>query len=252
MAISKDELKKIIAKHNDPTDPTTIFNIQCSSATNLFSGRFIGDLLVDGDDLVFAEIDNTGEEVYTIRTGLENIDIIKYKSDPALAAKYVDVHNLYQEVSKIPYLMADATLTAVISGLKKTKITDTATVIKKAYDDAVAKIDKAKADRLKLAADLAPITLIEKKFMDSLNLTFEQVRYLFQSVYNLQNEISSPTSTKATADLKTDLSAAIAQVKKYEKALDKYLDSKSKAIDLDKVTKFDQALKNRATLEGIF
>ena len=257
MAISKAKLVDIINKHNDPDDPTHIFNIQCSSATNLFTGRFVGNIVIDGDDLVFNEVDNTEEEVYTIRTGLENIDIVQYKSDPTMSALYLKIHKLLAEVSALPYLSTDPAVSAKVTPLKKIKITDAVAGSKTAYEAAVTAVTTIKDKRAELQQVADQAWAIKNRFIEVLHasaLNHLDVSYLFTEMRELEAEIYSSTSTRLTSALKTEMERALKKYQDYGEILDKFLVAEISAAEADKekVDKFWTAIRSGATIENIF
>lgn len=89
MAINEAYLKELVAKHNDPEDETRIWNIQSTSGSNFFTDRLSSNILIHEDDIIFLEGDLHGKEIFTIRTGMDNIDIVKVKLDTKLSNKIV-------------------------------------------------------------------------------------------------------------------------------------------------------------------
>lgn len=89
MAINEAYLKELVAKHNDPEDETRIWNIQSTSGSNFFTDRLSSNILIHEDDIIFLEGDLHGKEIFTIRTGMDNIDIVKVKLDTKLSSKIV-------------------------------------------------------------------------------------------------------------------------------------------------------------------
>ena len=89
MAINEAYLKELVAKHNDPKDETRIWNIQSTSGNNFFTDRLFSNILIHEDDIIFLEGDLHGKEIFTIRTGMDNIDIVKVKLDTSLSIKIV-------------------------------------------------------------------------------------------------------------------------------------------------------------------
>ena len=84
MALNKIELIDVIKRHNDPNDATTIISIQGTSVSNFFPERMRkGDIVnIDNDDIVWKEYADDSDTPIIYRTGLDNIDMVKFIPAP--------------------------------------------------------------------------------------------------------------------------------------------------------------------------
>ena len=84
MALNKIELIDVIKRHNDPNDATTIISIQGTSVSNFFPERMRkGDIIsIDNDDIVWKEYADDSDTPLIYRTGLDNIDMVKFIPAP--------------------------------------------------------------------------------------------------------------------------------------------------------------------------
>ena len=84
MALNKIELIDVIKRHNDPNDATTIISIQGTSVSNFFPERMRkGDIIsIDNDDIVWKEYADDSDTPLIYRTGLDNIDTVKFIPAP--------------------------------------------------------------------------------------------------------------------------------------------------------------------------
>ena len=84
MALNKIELIDVIKRHNDPNDATTIVSIQGTSVSNFFPERMRkGDIIsIDNDDIVWKEYADDSDTPLIYRTGLDNIDMVKFIPAP--------------------------------------------------------------------------------------------------------------------------------------------------------------------------
>ena len=200
--ISKEALVDIINKHNDPNDDTCIFNIQSTSATNFFTGRMIGNIKIEGEDIVFMEFDNTEEELYTIRTGLDNIDVIKYKKKPKMTTLIIQINKYIDELKEEKFIYDDETLSTLLTELKAVSVDDDMTTIKgkfSALQEAVATIRR---NRLGIIERLKGFEDTRNKFGKEFGYT--ETEYVFEDLTKLLDEQSARLTTNTALTTKID------------------------------------------------
>ena len=200
--ISKEALVDIINKHNDPNDDTCIFNIQSTSATNFFTGRMIGNIKIEGEDIVFMEFDNTEEELYTIRTGLDNIDVIKYKKKPKMTTLIIQINKYIDELKEEKFIYDDETLTTLLTELKAVSVDADMTTIKgkfSALQEAVATIRR---NRLGIIERLKGFEDTRNKFGKEFGYT--ETEYVFEDLTKLLDEQSARLTTNTALTTKID------------------------------------------------
>lgn len=86
MPVKASKLKELIDKHNDPNNKTRIVSIQGTSISNFFPMRMReGDkILIEDGDIVWKEYSvESKDQPLVYRTGINNIDLVNYISDPA-------------------------------------------------------------------------------------------------------------------------------------------------------------------------
>ena len=200
--ISKEALVDIINKHNDPNDDTCIFNIQSTSATNFFTGRMIGNIKIEGEDIVFMEFDNTEEELYTIRTGLDNIDVIKYKKKPKMTTLIIQINKYIDELKEEKFIYDDETLTTLLTELKAVSVDSEMTATKgkfSALQEAVATIRR---NRLGIIERLKGFEDTRNKFGKEFGYT--ETEYVFEDLTKLLDEQSARLTTNTALTTKID------------------------------------------------
>ena len=200
--ISKEALVDIINKHNDPNDDTCIFNIQSTSATNFFTGRMIGNIKIEGEDIVFMEFDNTEEELYTIRTGLDNIDVIKYKKKPKMTTLIIQINKYIDELKEEKFIYDDETLSTLLTELKDVSVDNDMTTIKgkfSALQEAVATIRRT---RLGIIERLKGFEDTRNKFGKEFGYT--ETEYVFEDLTKLLDEQSARLTTNSALTTKID------------------------------------------------
>ena len=200
--ISKEALVDIINKHNDPNDDTCIFNIQSTSATNFFTGRMIGNIKIEGEDIVFMEFDNTEEELYTIRTGLDNIDVIKYKKKPKMTTLIIQIDKYIDELKEEKFIYDDETLSTLLTELKAVSVDNDMTTIKgkfSALQEAVATIRR---NRLGIIERLKGFEDTRNKFGKEFGYT--ETEYVFEDLTKLLDEQSARLTTNTALTTKID------------------------------------------------
>ena len=200
--ISKEALVDIINKHNDPNDDTCIFNIQSTSATNFFTGRMIGNIKIEGEDIVFMEFDNTEEELYTIRTGLDNIDVIKYKKKPKMTTLIIQIDKYIDELKEEKFIYDDETLSTLLTELKAVSVDNDMTTIKgkfSALQEAVATIRRT---RLGIIERLKGFEDTRNKFGKEFGYT--ETEYVFEDLTKLLDEQSARLTTNTVLTTKID------------------------------------------------
>ena len=200
--ISKEALVDIINKHNDPNDDTCIFNIQSTSATNFFTGRMIGNIKIEGEDIVFMEFDNTEEELYTIRTGLDNIDVIKYKKKPKMTTLIIQINKYIDELKEEKFIYDDETLSTLLTELKAVSVDNDMTTIKgkfSALQEAVATIRR---NRLGIIERLKGFEDTRNKFGKEFGYT--ETEYVFEDLTKLLDEQSARLTTNTALTTKID------------------------------------------------
>ena len=200
--ISKEALVDIINKHNDPNDDTCIFNIQSTSATNFFTGRMIGNIKIEGEDIVFMEFDNTEEELYTIRTGLDNIDVIKYKKKPKMTTLIIQINKYIDELKEEKFIYDDETLSTLLTELKAVSVDADMTTIKgkfSALQEAVATIRR---NRLGIIERLKGFEDTRNKFGKEFGYT--ETEYVFEDLTKLLDEQSARLTTNTAITTKID------------------------------------------------
>ena len=200
--ISKEALVDIINKHNDPNDDTCIFNIQSTSATNFFTGRMIGNIKIEGEDIVFMEFDNTEEELYTIRTGLDNIDVIKYKKKPKMTTLIIQINKYIDELKEEKFIYDDETLSTLLTELKAVSVDADMTTTKgkfSALQEAVATIRR---NRLGIIERLKGFEDTRNKFGKEFGYT--ETEYVFEDLTKLLDEQSARLTTNTALTTKID------------------------------------------------
>ena len=200
--ISKEALVDIINKHNDPNDDTCIFNIQSTSATNFFTGRMIGNIKIEGEDIVFMEFDNTEEELYTIRTGLDNIDVIKYKKKPKMTTLIIQIDKYIDELKEEKFIYDDETLSTPLKELKAVSVDSEMTATKgkfSALQEAVATIRR---NRLGIIERLKGFEDTRNKFGKEFGYT--ETEYVFEDLTKLLDEQSARLTTNTALTTKID------------------------------------------------
>ena len=200
--ISKEALVDIINKHNDPNDDTCIFNIQSTSATNFFTGRMIGNIKIEGEDIVFMEFDNTEEELYTIRTGLDNIDVIKYKKKPKMTTLIIQIDKYIDELKEEKFIYDDETLSTLLTELKAVSVDSEMTDTKgkfSALQEAVATIRR---NRLGIIERLKGFEDTRNKFGKEFGYT--ETEYVFEDLTKLLDEQSARLTTNTVLTTKID------------------------------------------------
>ena len=200
--ISKEALVDIINKHNDPNDDTCIFNIQSTSATNFFTGRMIGNIKIEGEDIVFMEFDNTEEELYTIRTGLDNIDVVKYKKKPKMTTLIIQINKYIDELKEEKFIYDDETLSTLLTELKAVSVDNDMTTIKgkfSALQEAVATIRRT---RLGIIERLKGFEDTRNKFGKEFGYT--ETEYVFEDLTKLLDEQSARLTTNSALTTKID------------------------------------------------
>ena len=200
--ISKEALVDLINKHNNPNDDTCIFNIQSTSATNFFTGRMIGNIKIEGEDIVFMEFDNTEEELYTIRTGLDNIDVIKYKKKPKMTTLIIQINKYIDELKEEKFIYDDETLSTLLTELKAVSVDADMTTIKgkfSALQEAVATIRR---NRLGIIERLKGFEDTRNKFGKEFGYT--ETEYVFEDLTKLLDEQSARLTTNTALTTKID------------------------------------------------
>ena len=200
--ISKEALVDIINKHNNPNDDTCIFNIQSTSATNFFTGRMIGNIKIEGEDIVFMEFDNTEEELYTIRTGLDNIDVIKYKKKPKMTTLIIQINKYIDELKEEKFIYDDETLSTLLTELKAVSVDSEMTDTKgkfSALQEAVATIRR---NRLGIIERLKGFEDTRNKFGKEFGYT--ETEYVFEDLTKLLDEQSARLTTNTVLTTKID------------------------------------------------
>ena len=200
--ISKEALVDLINKHNNPNDDTCIFNIQSTSATNFFTGRMIGNIKIEGEDIVFMEFDNTEEELYTIRTGLDNIDVIKYKKKPKMTTLIIQINKYIDELKEEKFIYDDETLSTLLTELKAVSVDADMTTIKgkfSALQEAVATIRR---NRLGIIERLKGFEDTRNKFGKEFGYT--ETEYVFEDLTKLLDEQSARLTTNTAITTKID------------------------------------------------
>ncbi len=200
--ISKEALVDLIKKHNDPNDDTCIFNIQSTSASNFFTGRMIGDIKVEGEDLVFMEFDNTEEELYTIRTGLDNIDIVKYKMKPKMTTLIIQINKYIDELKEEKFIYDDTTLSTLLTELKAVSVDADMTDIKGKFSDLQEAVDTIRRNRLGIIERLKGFEDTRNKFGKEFG--YSETEYVFEDLANLLDEQSARLTTNTALTTKID------------------------------------------------
>ena len=200
--ISKEALVDIINKHNDPNDDTCIFNIQSTSATNFFTGRMIGDIKIEGEDIVFMEFDNTEEELYTIRTGLDNIDVIKYKKKPKMTTLIIQINKYIDELKEEKFIYDDETLTTLLTELKAVSVDSEMTATKGKFSNLQEAVATIRRNRLGIIERLKGFEDTRNKFGKEFGYT--ETEYVFEDLTKLLDEQSARLTTNTALTTKID------------------------------------------------
>ena len=200
--ISKEALVDIINKHNDPNDDTCIFNIQSTSATNFFTGRMIGDIKIEGEDIVFMEFDNTEEELYTIRTGLDNIDVIKYKKKPKMTTLIIQINKYIDELKEEKFIYDDETLSTPLKELKSVSVDSEMTATKGKFSSLQEAVATIRRNRLGIIERLKGFEDTRNKFGKEFGYT--ETEYVFEDLTKLLDEQSARLTTNTVLTTKID------------------------------------------------
>lgn len=200
--ISKEALVDIINKHNDPNDDTCIFNIQSTSATNFFTGRMIGNIKIEGEDIVFMEFDNTEEELYTIRTGLDNIDVIKYKKKPKMTTLIIQINKYIDELKEEKFIYDDETLSTLLTELKAVSVDSDMTTIKGKFSTLQEAVATIRRNRLGIIERLKGFEDTRNKFGKEFGYT--ETEYVFEDLTKLLDEQSARLTTNTALTTKID------------------------------------------------
>lgn len=200
--ISKEALVDIINKHNDPNDDTCIFNIQSTSATNFFTGRMIGNIKIEGEDIVFMEFDNTEEELYTIRTGLDNIDVLKYKKKPKMTTLIIQINKYIDELKEEKFIYDDETLTTLLTELKAVSVDSDMTTIKGKFSTLQEAVATIRRNRLGIIERLKGFEDTRNKFGKEFGYT--ETEYVFEDLTKLLDEQSARLTTNTALTTKID------------------------------------------------
>ena len=200
--ISKEALVDIINKHNDPNDDTCIFNIQSTSATNFFTGRMIGDIKIEGEDIVFMEFDNTEEELYTIRTGLDNIDVVKYKMKPKMTTLIIQINKYIDELKEEKFIYDDETLSTLLTELKAVSVDADMTTIKGKFSTLQEAVATIRRNRLGIIERLKGFEDTRNKFGKEFGYT--ETEYVFEDLTKLLDEQSARLTTNTALTTKID------------------------------------------------
>ena len=198
--ISKEALVDIINKHNDPNDDTCIFNIQSTSATNFFTGRMIGNIKIEGEDIVFMEFDNTEEELYTIRTGLDNIDVIKYKKKPKMTTLIIQIDKYIDELKEEKFIYDDETLSTLLTELKAVSVDADMTTIKGKFSNLQEAVATIRRNRLGIIERLKGFEDTRHKFGKEFGYT--ETEYVFEDLTKLLDEQSARITTNTALTTK--------------------------------------------------
>ena len=201
--ISKEALVDIINKHNDPNDDTCIFNIQSTSATNFFTGRMIGNIKIEGEDIVFMEFDNTEEELYTIRTGLDNIDVIKYKKKPKMTTLIIQINKYIDELKKEKFIYADENISVLLTELKSVSVDADMTTIKGKFSTLQETVATIRRTRLTIIERLKSFEDTRNKFGKEFGYT--ETEYVFEDLTKLLDEQSARLVTNTDLTTKIDV-----------------------------------------------
>lgn len=200
--ISKEALVDIINKHNDPNDDTCIFNIQSTSATNFFTGRMIGNIKIEGEDIVFMEFDNTEEELYTIRTGLDNIDVIKYKKKPKMTTLIIQINKYIDELKEEKFIYDDETLSTLLTELKAVSVDADMITIKGKFSTLQEAVATIRRNRLGIIERLKGFEDTRNKFGKEFGYT--ETEYVFEDLTKLLDEQSARLTTNTALTTKID------------------------------------------------
>ena len=200
--ISKEALVDIINKHNDPNDDTCIFNIQSTSATNFFTGRMIGNIKIEGEDIVFMEFDNTEEELYTIRTGLDNIDVVKYKMKPKMTTLIIQINKYIDELKEEKFIYDDETLSTLLTELKGVSVDADMTTIKGKFSTLQEAVATIRRNRLGIIERLKGFEDTRNKFGKEFGYT--ETEYVFEDLTKLLDEQSARLTTNTVLTTKID------------------------------------------------
>ena len=200
--ISKEALVDIINKHNDPNDDTCIFNIQSTSATNFFTGRMIGNIKIEGEDIVFMEFDNTEEELYTIRTGLDNIDVVKYKMKPKMTTLIIQINKYIDELKEEKFIYDDETLSTLLKELKAVSVDADMTTIKGKFSTLQEAVATIRRNRLGIIERLKGFEDTRNKFGKEFGYT--ETEYVFEDLTKLLDEQSARLTTNTALTTKID------------------------------------------------
>ena len=186
MAISKTALTDLINKHNNPADETVIYNIQSTSGSNFFAGRLLGNIGIDGDDLVFTEVENNGE-VFTLRTGMDNIDIIKVKLPSELSAVLVKVAEVLTRIEGQPALAKDATIAPLVVALRALNHSSDPGTAKTKYADTLAALKTQEQTRTSLIEQAKRLEEVKDRYVETFGAV--AVNYLFTDFHRLLDDL---------------------------------------------------------------
>lgn len=254
MAISKDALISIINKHNDPNDSTRIFNIQSTSASNLFTGRFFGDIIIDGDDIVVMESDDTGEELYTLRTGMDNIDIVKYKTNAEMTTLVITIKRTLEDLEERPFILLDPTVSPLVTTLNSTTVMGDRATSETTFDNfkvAVKGVEDTRNELLRRARPVEDLAIAYSKEFGN------KATYLFNDLNEVLDDLASQTVLNSAIDSK--LTEIEGNLKTRKDTLDAYVVAKYSVTNDHSITqahyatidKIVKAITARESLDGL-
>ena len=254
MAISKTALIDIINKHNDPNDSTRIFNIQSTSASNLFAGRFFGNIIIDGDDIVVMESDDTGEELYTLRTGMDNIDIVKYKTNAEMTNLVITIKRNLEKLEERPFILLDPKVSALVTKLKSTTVMGDRVTSEATFESFKVAVKEVEATRTELLRKARPAEDLANTYYKEFG---SKATYLFKDLNEVLDDLAGQAVLNSVIDSK--LTQVDLNLKTRKNVLDAYVVAKYSATDnysinqghvatIDKIVK---AITAKEPLDGL-
>ena len=246
MAISVSALTDLITKHNNPDEETVIYNIQSTSGSNFFSGRLLGNIVIEGEDIIFTEIDGDGD-ISTIRTGMSNIDIVKFKHPSKINEILKKVLIFLESLGSAPALLEDADVEPKIKAVKAVNSTTDPDTASQTLDSAVGAVKAQKENRREFYNQLKPLEDLKYAFIkefDSLaNPYFTELNVVLESISG---------SIETNQDISAKVSSLKAKYAAREALLEEYKTNKeNKDYSPEAAAKVEEFLNKLRAQESI-
>ena len=148
------------------------------------------------------EFDNTEEELYTIRTGLDNIDVIKYKKKPKMTTLIIQINNYIDELKEEKFIYDDETLSTLLTELKAVSVDADMTTTKGKFSNLQEAVATIRRNRLGIIERLKGFEDTRNKFGKEFGYT--ETEYVFEDLTKLLDEQSARLTTNTALTTKID------------------------------------------------